>query len=230
MLLSEGVAPLDAVASEIGKLHSVETREYGPGERLPLERLKRLHVYVRDGAIALRLAAGRATPAILEIFGPDRFLSPGLWQGVADADSRHAAALVRTTTLELPHDALDRQLTSQPRLAALLARCDVEQHRAALDRLAMLALSEPFRRVAQALLLLHERMPRSTDSDSAGSVRLAGGQELIAAFAGLSRQTTNRQLRRLARAGVVGLRRQVVEIRDPAALASAAAGRRPVSR
>lgn len=219
---------MDAVASEFSRLQGVETREYAPGERLTPERLQLLHVCIRDGAIASRLTGGRATPAIVEIFGPGRLLSPPLWESARGPESRHTAALIRTTTLEVSADALDRQLASNPRLAAMLARSTADQHRASLDRLAMLALRDPFRRVAHSLLLLRERLPGPAETN--GSPRLAVGQELIAAFAGLSRQTANRQLRRLARAGVVTLRRQVVELRDPAALSGVAAGRRPPSR
>ena len=49
--------------------------------------------------------------------------------------------------------------------------------------------------------------------------------ELIAAFADLSRQTMNRQLRRLAAAHLVGLERGLVSVYDAAALAGVAAGR-----
>src|SRR2546429_5598864 len=52
---------LELVASEIASLPGVETHGYRGGEGpLPPERLKRLDVYVRDGALGLRLAVGRA--------------------------------------------------------------------------------------------------------------------------------------------------------------------------
>ena len=92
----------------------------------------------------------------------------------------------------------------------------------------MLALRDPLRRVAHTVLLLLERF--SGAPDSASSARLEVGQELIAAFASLSRQTTNRQLRRLARAGVAEPKRRVVEVPDLAALRSVAAGRRSLGR
>jgi CRP-like cAMP-binding protein len=97
-----------------------------------------------------------------------------------------------------------------------------------LDRLAMLAQRDPLRRVAHTVLLLLERF-----SDASGSpsiLRLEIGQELIAAFASLSRQTTNRQLRRLARAGVAAVQRRAVDVRDLAALRGVAGGRRPLGR
>jgi CRP-like cAMP-binding protein len=91
-----------------------------------------------------------------------------------------------------------------------------------LDHLAMLALRDPLRRVPETLLLLLERLG---PSGMASRARLDVSQQLIAAFANLSRQTTNKELRRLARAGVVGLERGVVHVRDAAALRNVASGK-----
>ena len=217
----------DAVAGAIGGLPGVATRVYGPGDRLLPDHLHGLLV-IRDGAIALRVSAGRAVPTIVEILGPDWLLSARHWHGAPGTQNLDATALIQTTMLEVPTDALDRHLASSPHLAVTLARSMVEQQLASLDHLAMLAMRDPFRRVAHALLLLPERFPHP--AEPAGSAHLAVSQDLIAAFAGLSRQTTNRQLRRLVRSGVVMLRRQVVELRDRAALCSIAAGRRPPAR
>jgi len=222
---------LELVASEIVKLPDVETRQYGPGERLggdTPERLKRLHIYIRDGAIGLRVAAGRLTPALLEVFGPGRLLPPWLWDTTPALESPYATALVRTTTLELPTDVFERLVAAHPPLARSLASSDTYGSSAPLDRLAMLALRDPLRRVAHTLLLLLERL--SAAPGSAPGARLEVGQELIAAFASLSRQTTNRQLRRLARAGMTASKRGAVDLRDLAALRGVAAGRRPLGR
>ena len=73
--------------------------------------------------------------------------------------------------------------------------------------------------------MLLERL--GSGPDPAASGRLKVSQQLIAAFANLSRQTTNKQLRRLARAGLVGLERGVVNVRDPVVLRDVAAGRPP---
>jgi len=70
-------------------------------------------------------------------------------------------------------------------------------------------------------------------SDAPGSApgaRLAVGQELIAEFASLSRQTTNRQLRRLARSGMTTSKRRAVDVRDLAALRGVAMGQRLLGR
>jgi len=215
---------LELVASAIVNLPEVETCQYGPGERLGGERLKRLHVYIRDGAIGLRLATGRSTSALLEVFGPGRLLSPRLWQTPPGSESRHATALLRTTTLELPADVLEHELAAHPPLALAVVSLDAGQQAGSLDRLAMLALRDPLRRVAHTVLLLLERFSGAPDSGS--SARLEVGQELIAAFASLSRQTTNRQLRRLARAGVAAVKRRAVDVRDLGALRGVAGGRR----
>jgi CRP-like cAMP-binding protein len=228
---SRGVVGLELVASEIAKLPGIETRQYEPGTPLAegtTERLKRLHIYVRDGAIGLRVAVGRSTFALIEVFGPGRLLPPRVWETKPGWESRHAFALLQTTTLEMPADMFERHLAVHPSLALALASGDASRCAASLDRLAMLALRDPLRRVAHTLLLLLERLPGAPGS--APSARLEVGQELIAAFAGLSRQTTNRQLRRLARAGVAGLERRVVDLRDLAALHGVAVGRRPLGR
>lgn len=224
---------LDLVASEIVKLPEVETRQYGPGERLggdTAERLKRLHVYIRDGAIGLHLAAGRSRSALLDVFGPGRLLAPWLWETKPglEMESRYATALAPTTTLELPADVFERQVAAHPPLALSLASLNAYECAMSLDRLAMLALRDPMRRVAHTLLLLLERLSAAPGSPP-GS-RLEVGQELIAAFASLSRQTTNRQLRRLARSGMTALSRRAVDVRDLAALRGVAAGRRALGR
>ena len=219
---------MEPVASEIVKLPGVEAHQYAPGEPLAggAERLKRVHIYVRDGAIGLRVVTGRSRSALVEVFGPGRLLSPQLWETTPGSESRHAAALLRTTTLELPADVLEHELAAHPPLALALADLDACQQAGSLDRLGMLALRDPLRRVAHTVLLLLDRL--SGAPATAPAARLEVGQELIAAFASLSRQTTNRQLRRLARAGVARLQRRVVDVRDLAALRSVAAGRRPL--
>ena len=219
---------MEPVASEIVKLPGVEAHQYAPGEPLVggTERLKRLHIYVRDGAIGLRVVTGRSSSALVEVFGPGRLLSPQLWETTPGSESRHAAALLRTTTLELPADVLEQELAAHPPLAVALAALDALQQAGSLDRLGMLALRDPLRRVAHTVLLLLDRL--SGAPATAPAARLEVGQELIAAFASLSRQTTNRQLRRLARAGVARLERRLVDVRDLAALRSVAAGRRPL--
>ncbi len=220
---------LELVASEIAGLPGVETHTYRVGEvLLPTERVKRMHICVRDGALGLRLAAGRAGHAILDVFGPGSMLTPQLWPAESRTDTRHAAALLPTTTLELPADAFDRHLSANLPFAVAVVAWDACRYAALLDRLAMLSLRDPLRRVANSLLLLADRI--AATGDSPASARLQVSQDLIAAFANLSRQTTNRQLRRLARAGLAGLERRVVDVRDLAALRGVAAGRQPPPR
>jgi len=222
---------LELVASDIVNLPEVETRHYQTGERLgedATERLKRLHVYIRDGAIGLRVAAGRSASALLEVFGPGRLLPPWLWEATSGWQSRYATALAATTTLELPADVLERQVAAHPPLAASLASLNAWGYAMSLDRLAMLTLRDPLRRVAQTLLLLLDRL--SAAPGSTPGARLEVGQDLIAAFASLSRQTTNRQLRRLARDGMTTSKRRAVDVRYLAALRGVAAGRRPLGR
>lgn len=210
----------------------IETHHYRPGERLggnTGERLQGLHVYIRDGAIGLRVTAGRTTSALLEVFGPGRLLPPWLWDAKWGLvlEGRYAIALAPTTTWELSADVFERQVAVHPPLAASLASLN-DCGAMFLDRLAMLALRDPLRRVAHTLLLLLDRL--SAAPGSTPGARLEVGQDLIAAFASLSRQTTNRQLRRLARAGMTTSQRRVVDVRDVPGLRGVAAGRRPLGR
>ena len=217
---------MESVASHIARLPGVETREYRPGELLhPAERLRQLHICIRKGAVGLHVAVGRATDAILEVFGPGWLLSPPLWESKPTPETRHAAALLPTTTLEVGADAFGRQLAADPSLAVAVASWHAHQYALVLDHLAMVALRDPSRRVPETLLLLLERLDGALGS--AANARLDVSQQLIAAFANLSRQTTNKQLRRLARAGFVGLERGVVYVREPGRLRELAAGRVP---
>lgn len=220
---------MELVASEIAGLPGAESHAYRAGEvLLPTERLKRLDLYVRDGAIGLRLAVGRANHAMLDVFGPGSLVTPQVWYTESSTETRHAVALLPTRTLELPADAFERHLSAHPPFALAVVAWDSCRHAALLDRLAMLSLRDPLRRVANTLLLLADQI--CATGNSAASARLEVSQDLIAAFANLSRQTTNRQLRRLARAGLAGLERRVVDVRDLAALRGVAAGRRPAPR
>jgi len=216
---------LELPESQIAKLPGVETRDYRPGELLhSAEHLRQRHICVRKGAVGLHVAVGRATDAILEVFGPGWLLSPPLWES-KPTETRHAAALLPTSTLELGADAFGRHLAADPSLAAAVASWNAHQYALAIDHLAMLALRDPSRRVPETLLLLLERLDGATGS--LANARLDVSQQLIAAFANLSRQTTNKQLRRLARAGFVGLERGVVYVREPARLRELAAGQVP---
>src|SRR5919109_1685753 len=220
---------LEFVASEIANLPGVEMHTYRAGEvLLPTERLKQLDVFVRAGAIGLRLAVGgRASLAILDVLGPGSLLTPHAWPTESITETRHAVALLPTTTLELAADAFERYLAERRPLALAVVTWDACRYAAQLDRLAMLSLRDPLRRVASTLLLLAEQIHAAGDSPE--SARLEVSQDLIAAFANLSRQTTNRQLRRLARAGLAGLERRVGDVRDLAALRGVAAGRQPAA-
>ena len=216
---------MELPASQIAKLPGVETRDYRPGELLhSAEHLRQRHICVRKGAVGLHVAVGRATDAILEVFGPGWLLSPPLWES-KPTETRHAAALLPTSTLELGADAFGRYLAADPSLAAAVASWNAHQYALAIDHLAMLALRDPSRRVPETLLLLLERLDGAIGSSA--NARLDVSQQLIAAFANLSRQTTNKQLRRLARAGFVGLERGVVYVREPARLRELAAGQVP---
>src|ERR1700746_63495 len=99
---------LEFVTNEIADLPGVESHAYRVGEvLLPTERLKRMHICVRDGALGLRLSMGRPNHAILDVFGPGSLLTSQVWHTESD-ETRHAAALLPTTTLEGATEAFAR--------------------------------------------------------------------------------------------------------------------------
>ena len=211
---------MDLLSSEVAGFAGVETREYAAGESLrPPERLARVHLWIVRGGLALE-----ASPrSIIEVFGPGSSLDPRLWEA-GPGRRWEGVALVPTATLELPVELFRQQLSERPSLTLALASVRAHQHARTLDRIAVLRLRDPLRRVAGALLQLVERLG-APSADARGS-QLELTQQLIAAFADLSRQTMNRQLRRLAAARLVGLERGVVSVYDIAALTGLAAGRR----
>src|SRR5256885_14877517 len=92
---------LEPVASEIAGLPGVETHTYRVGEvLLPTERVKRMHICVRDGAPGLRLAAGRPSQAILDGVGPGSMRTPRPWPACAGSATPPAAPLPAPTSLK----------------------------------------------------------------------------------------------------------------------------------
>jgi CRP-like cAMP-binding protein len=212
---------VDLLSNDIAGFAGTETRTYGAGESLrPLERLKHQHIWIVRGALALEVGGDPGSRAILEVFGPGSSLDPRHWEP-GPGPPWSAVALLPTETLELPVELFRQQLSERPALAVALASQRAHQHARSLDRIAALRLRDPYRRVAVALLQLAERLGTPTPSARGSQLELT--QQLIAAFADVSRQTTNRQIRRLAAARLVEPERGVVLVHDLAALAKVAA-------
>src|ERR1051326_311727 len=134
---------LELVAREIAGLPGVETRAYRAGEvLLPTERLKQLDVYVRDGAIGLRLAVGRANHAMLDVFGPGSLVTPQGWDSESSTETRHAVALLPSTTLELSAEAFEGLLNANLPFALAIVAWDARRYAALVDRLGLLSLRD----------------------------------------------------------------------------------------
>src|ERR1041385_7522877 len=132
---------LELVAREIAGLPGVETHAYRAGEvRLPTERLKQLDVYVRDGAIGLRLAVGRANHAMLDVFGPGSLVTPQVWESESSTETRHAIALLPSTTLELSAEAFEGLLTANLPFALAIVAWGAPRHHPPVARPGRLAL------------------------------------------------------------------------------------------
>lgn len=215
---------LDPLSSEVAGFAGIETRSYAAGDVLrPLERLRHVHLWIVRGGLALQVDTARGTRCIIEVFGSGTSLDPRHWDA-GPGPRWEPVALVDTETFELPIELFRQQLSERPSLAQALASKRAYQHARTLDRVAVLRLRDPLRRVAGVLLELVERL--GTPTSSARGSQLDLTQQLIAAFADLSRQTTNRQLRRLAQARFVELERGSVSVSDVAALAGVATGGR----
>src|ERR1041385_4344184 len=133
---------LELVAREIAGLPGVETHAYRAGEvLLPTERLKQLDVYVRDGAIGLRLAVGRANHAMLDVFGPGSLVTPQVWESESSTETRHAIALPAPgASRDPPADAVEGLLTATLPSARGGGAGPPRRYAALVDRLAMLSL------------------------------------------------------------------------------------------
>lgn len=201
------------------RLSHTAARGFTAGDRVG-DQTHRVVTVLAHGAIGIFLHRPGHARIALEILGRGMFLQP-----VGDSD--HAArawiesvALADGLLLQLPRRAFDQAMTQDPQLANLVLVAHEQQrhglhlHRALLDL-------PPLPRIAATLLFLGERLGEGTSPAS----DLPVTQDLVAAAAGLSRQTTNQALRHLDRSGVIRARRRSIQLERPPALHDVAEGR-----
>src|SRR5256884_4327409 len=104
---------------------------------------------------------------MLDVFGPGSLVTPQVWHTDSSTETRHAVALLPTTTLELSADAFERHLTASLPLALAVVAWDGGRHAALLDRLAMLSLRDPLRRGGDNPPLPAEQIFRPGESPAA---------------------------------------------------------------
>ena len=135
----------------------------------------------------------------LELLGPDWALT----------------TLVPSVIIRVATRTLGERLLVDPSLAMTITTARARQFAAALERQHTLRERTPARRTAGTLLYLAGQMAIPWQGTG---LRIPMSQRLIASVAALTRQTLNRELRVLERAGLVHLERSAVCLISPAAL------------
>lgn len=220
------------LCAEIVKLPGTTRRFLATDQVLATSEQRRAyHVVVERGALAVGIANRVGTWSLVEILGGGSCVSfgPGEWR--SGTERWAAAALLPTTVLVSPGDEFSHALSSNVRLASAAAAAKAQQHTVLLRHLATLRIRRPLRRVAGTLLYLAEMLGETCPLAAGLQVPLT--QEIIASVAHLSRQTVNRELRRLHNGGQVHAARGMVcclAIDGLRAIASGSASLRRSSR
>ncbi len=172
---------------------------------------------IRIGAVA---ESGRESVLI--------WLEPYRWFGeiaVIDREPRthDAEADGPTSVLHVTHESLEELLAADPQRWRDIARLTALDLRLAFLALEEVGLSSPAARVARRLMMYAQRGISTPDADSRIAPAVARiSQERIALLLGISRQTVNRELKRMEKRGIVVLGYGEIAILDMSALASIA--------
>lgn len=181
---------------EVMKLPGATRRSLAPGQALATsEQRQAYHVVVERGAVVVRIANRVATWSFVEILGGGSCVSFGHNEWGAQGERWTVTALLPTAVLLAPSDEFFRALSSNAALASAAAIAKAQQHAALLRHLATLRIRQPLRRVAGTLLYLADVLGETCPLGA--GLQLPLSQEIIASVAHLSRQTVNRELRRL---------------------------------
>ncbi|OGT92511.1 MAG: hypothetical protein A2083_01095 [Gemmatimonadetes bacterium GWC2_71_9] len=167
-----------------------------------------LHVIVERGALAVRVSNRAGVWSVLEVLGRGSCATVGYDEAGAGAERGAVAALLPTTVLVAPLNEYLRAVSSNLKLASAAAAAKAWQHAALLRHLAILRIRRPLRRVAGTLIYLADALGEACPL--AAGLQLQLTQESIACIAHLSRQTVNRELRRLRDGGQVYAARGMV--------------------
>lgn len=182
---------------------------------------------VTRGLLKIRQLGASGDEAIVGLLWPGDFIGlPFAGQTVAAHD---VVALAPVTLCVFPQVVMERTLADHPEMAQLLLARTLAELSAARGRVAALARASALARVAGFLSETARRdgmtLPVSAPANSPAVARielpLRRGE--MADLLGLTIETVSRQVRRLERAGVIGLPGgRAVLIQDPDALAEAA--------
>ncbi|RHW27032.1 Crp/Fnr family transcriptional regulator [Nocardioides immobilis] len=168
---------------------------------------------VQTGAVKVfrpRTVQRSTSPTILAILGPgDHFGEMSLLNG--ELRTATVTAVRATTLLELTRDAFDHELEANSALAATLMRDLARRIRLSSNAVAELVYADVPSRVARAIVVLAEKFSVST---APGETRVDHQltQSELAEFVGAARESVNRALGILERAGAIVARPGFVKV------------------
>jgi CRP-like cAMP-binding protein len=219
--------------SELARLPHAALRRLAPRRALPVDGEPGTSIYLLGGALGLELIDAEQHRVIVEVFGRADCVTDvahGLGRATVVGLPVRAAlvALAPATILQLPTRVLLDQMRLSSALATSLSEWRVRQYASWLERMAVLRLRLPVRRVAGTLLYLLDKLEQNAEAGVERSLHLT--QHVIAAVADLSRQTSNRELQRLQHAGIVAVSRGLVRVVDENRLRAVYRGELPLVR
>lgn len=217
------------LCAEVLKLRGVVRRSYCANQVVATSQtLKRFHIVVERGACAVQTRRRDGLTAVVQILGSGSCASLRFDEAGAAAEQCRIVALVPTTVLASPVGPYFRALRTSARLAAAAADAKARENAFLLRYLGVVWVRGPLRRLAGTLLYLMDALGERCPL--AAGTRLALTQDVIASVAHLSRQTVNRELRRLLGGRYIHAARGVVCCLDPQGLRALASSRaEPVS-
>lgn len=212
------------LCAEVLKLRGLVRRSFRAHQVVAAsEVLEGVHVVVERGAFAVRTRRRDGTMAVVEVLGSGSCASLRFEGGDAGEEHRTLVALVPTTVLATPVDPFFRALRASASLAAAAADAKARENAFLRRYVGVVRLRRPVRRLAGTVLYLMDVLGEGCPL--AAGTRLPLTQAVIASVAHLSRQTVNRELRRLHEARYIYATRGMVCCLDPQGLQAIASGR-----
>jgi len=204
---------LQLVTTKLPQTPSALRRRLERGATLQFRRDAPRVILVERGAIATVMSSSGTPPVVIQVFGPgscfiDDVSAPEL-PGYLPAFT----VLQTATIVQAPVRSLAEHMEGS---IDMLLRSLRVQGRHLTERLLKLRVRDPLQRVAGGLLYLVDSLGEGCAISD--GTQLGITQQMLALVTGLARQTANRELRRLATARLVVLRRGSVCVIDRAQL------------
>lgn len=217
------------LCAEVLKLRGLVRRSFRAHQLVATsETPQAVHIVVEQGCLAVQTRRRDASTAVMEVLGSGSCASLGFDERGAGEEHQTIVALVPTTVLATPVEPYFRALRSSVSLAAAAADAKAWQHAFLLRYVGVARLRRPDRRLAGTLLYLMDLLGEGCPL--AAGTRLALTQAVIASVAHLSRQTVNRELRRLHEGRYIYSARGMMCCLSPQGLRAIAGGQaEPVS-